>query len=90
MASVNAFFLAMTKFPEAQKKAQEEIDRVVGSDRLPTVSDRDNLPYLEALIKEVLRWHTIAPMGLLHMSSEEASYSGYRIPKGSLVLCNIW
>ncbi|KAJ0298403.1 hypothetical protein Brms1b_013410 [Colletotrichum noveboracense] len=90
VASVNAFFLAMAKFPEAQKKAQEEIDRVVGSDRLPTVSDRDNLPYLEALIKEVLRWHTIAPMGLLHMSSEEASYSGYRIPKGSLVLCNIW
>ncbi|KAF0325749.1 cytochrome p450 oxidoreductase [Colletotrichum asianum] len=90
VASVNAFFLAMAKFPEAQRRAQEEIDRVVGSDRLPTVSDRDNLPYLEALIKEVLRWHTIAPMGLLHMSSEEATYSGYRIPKGSLVLCNIW
>ncbi|KAJ0344498.1 hypothetical protein COL26b_010353 [Colletotrichum chrysophilum] len=90
VASVNAFFLAMAKFPEAQKKAQEEIDRVIGSGRLPTVSDRDNLPYLEALIKEVLRWHTIAPMGLLHMSSEEATYSGYRFPKGSLVLCNIW
>ncbi|KAK1515574.1 cytochrome P450 [Colletotrichum costaricense] len=90
VASVNAFFLAMAKFPEAQKKAQEEIDRVIGSDRLPTVSDRESLPYLEALIQEVLRWHTIAPMGLLHMSSDEATYSGYRIPKRSMVLCNIW
>ncbi|GJC86306.1 multifunctional cytochrome P450 monooxygenase af510 [Colletotrichum liriopes] len=90
VASVNAFFLAMAKFPEAQKRAQEEIDRVIGSDRLPTISDRDSLPYLEALIKEVLRWHPIAPMGLLHMSSEEATYLNYRLPKGSLVLCNIW
>ncbi|WYZ42267.1 hypothetical protein EsH8_V_001162 [Colletotrichum jinshuiense] len=90
VASVNAFFLAMAKYPEAQKRAQEEIDRVIGSDRLPTISDRDNLPYIDALIKEVLRWHVIAPMGLLHMSSEEATYLNYRIPKGSLVLCNIW
>jgi len=43
----------MTAFPEVQKKAQEELDRVVGSDRLPTLEDLENLPYVDALLKEV-------------------------------------
>ncbi|KAM5350245.1 hypothetical protein ACJ41O_006750 [Fusarium nematophilum] len=60
------FFLAMALFPEIQKKAQEEIDRVIGSDRLPTLSDRLDLPYIEATVNEVLRWHPVAPMGLPH------------------------
>ena len=53
----------MTLYPEVQRKAQEEIDRVVGTDRLPTFADRENLPYLEALVTEVHRWNPVAPMG---------------------------
>ena len=53
----------MLKFPEAQAKAQEELDRVVGTDRLPTFDDEPKLPYLGALVKEVFRWQQVAPFG---------------------------
>ena len=77
-------------YPEVQRRAQEEIDRVVGTDRLPGFEDRDNLPYVDAVVKEVLRWHPIGPMGLPHTSTEDGFYEGYFIPKGSLLLANIW
>jgi len=54
----------MTLFPEAQAKARAEIDAVIGSDRLPSFADRDSLPYVEALVKEVLRWNAVAPAGI--------------------------
>jgi len=59
----------MQLYPEVQRKAQEEIDRVVGRDRLPTISDRPNLPYIEAVIKELLRWNPVAPLGTHFTSS---------------------
>ena len=52
----------MTLFPEAQKKAQAEIDAVVGTDRLPVLEDRERLPYVDALVKEVLRFNPVAPL----------------------------
>ena len=58
-----SFFLACTLHPEVHKAAREEIDRVVGRDRLPTFDDRPSLPYLDALVKEVLRWNPAAPLG---------------------------
>jgi cytochrome P450 len=54
----------MTLFPDVQKKAQAEIDAVVGPDRLPSLADRASLPYIEALAKEVLRWNVVAPIGM--------------------------
>ncbi len=53
----------MVLFPDVQKKAQAEIDNVIGQDRLPTISDRESLPYVEAVFKEALRWHTVVPLG---------------------------
>jgi len=53
----------MTLHPEVAKKAQAEIDAVVGNDRLPTFEDRPHLPYVDALAKEVLRWNVVAPTG---------------------------
>ena len=53
----------MTLNPEIQKKAQEEIDRVICIDRLPTLADRADLPYTDALVKEVFRWNPVAPQG---------------------------
>ena len=49
--------------PSVQAKAQEEIDRVVGTDRLPTLADRSSLPYIDALIKETFRWNPVLPLG---------------------------
>jgi len=57
------FFLAMLMNPAAQAKAQEEIDRVIGTDRLPTFDDEPKLPYVSALAKEVFRWQQVAPFG---------------------------
>lgn len=84
------FFLAITVFPEVQKKAQEELDRVIGNDRLPVSADRDTLPYIMAVMKETHRWHPIAPMGLPHTSTAEDIYKGYRIPKGAILMPNTW
>ena len=61
---MSSFFLAMVIFPEAQKRAQEEIDRVVGNARLPNFTDRNDMPYLEALLKELHRWNPVTPFGL--------------------------
>ncbi|KAJ5205277.1 Cytochrome P450 [Penicillium cf. griseofulvum] len=90
VSSVASFFLAMALFPEVQRKAQEEIDTVLGSNQLPQFQDRDNLPYLNALVKEVLRWHPVVPMSVPHMSSQDDTCEGYFIPKGSSVLTNVW
>ena len=52
----------MTLHPEVAVKGQEELDRVVGRDRLPEISDRENLPYIGAILKEVLRWQPALPL----------------------------
>ncbi|KAK7023504.1 hypothetical protein VNI00_016722 [Paramarasmius palmivorus] len=88
--TVHTFFLAMTLYPDIQQKAQKEIDAVLGGHRLPTVEDRDNLPYLEALTKEVLRVNPAVPNGLPHCTTEDDIHEGYFIPKGSIVITNIW
>lgn len=84
------FFLAMTLFPRVQESAVEELNRVIGSSRLPVSADRDSLPYLEAIVKETHRWHLVLPMCLPHASIAEDTCRGYRIPKGSILLPNNW
>jgi cytochrome P450 len=54
----------MTLYPEVQRKAQAEIDSVVGNSRLPDYSDQDALPYIQAVLKEVLRWHPVTPLSM--------------------------
>ena len=53
----------MVLYPEVQKKAQAEIDAVVGSNRLPDFHDRPSLPYINAIVKESSRWNIVAPLG---------------------------
>ena len=65
--------------PDAQKKAQAEIDAIVGRDRLPTMEDVDKLVYVQAMLKEVLRWHPVGPLGMQHTSSEVSGVSLYAI-----------
>ena len=85
-----SFFMAMAMHPEAQAKAQAELDAVVGLDRLPDHSDRDALPYVNAVVKEALRWQNVVPLGVIHRSMEDDDYKGYFLPEGTLVLPNIW
>ena len=58
------FFLAMILNPPVLKTAQEEIDRVIGPDRLPTLADRASLPYIDAILKETIRWQNVLPTGV--------------------------
>ncbi|KAJ7655820.1 cytochrome P450 [Mycena polygramma] len=90
VAAIYAFFKAMVLHPDVQAKAQREIDSVVGNDRLPAFSDKDQLPYTTALALEVLRWHTVTPTGVAHRVTEDDVHEGWFMPKGSLVIANIW
>ncbi|KAJ7490452.1 cytochrome P450 [Mycena latifolia] len=95
-SQLEAFLLAMTLYPEVQAEAQRELDRVVGHDRLPEISDRPNLPYMNALCKEVFRWHNTVPAGVPHRTREdfiyerEGGHPPLLIPKDSLLIPNIW
>ena len=80
----------MALHPEAQAKAQKELDEVVGRDRLPDFSDKENLPYVDLVIKETLRWFPFAPLGIPHMASEDDEYEGHFIPKGTTIVANAW
>jgi cytochrome P450 len=71
----------MTVYPAKQQKAQQEIDRIIGSEKLPTFADRSSLPYVEALYREVLRWRPIAPLSVPHSTDVDDVYKGYYIPK---------
>ena len=62
MSAIHSLFLAMLLFPDVLRKAQQELDAVVGNDRLPSFADRNNLPYINALAIELLRWHSAAPL----------------------------
>ncbi|KAJ3810819.1 cytochrome P450 [Lentinula aff. lateritia] len=84
------FFLAMVMYPEVQVKAQAELDRVVGRDRLPNFDDMQHLPYIRAIIKEALRLNPVDPLGLQHRSIEDDIYKGYFIPKGTICIANVW
>ncbi|KAJ3754463.1 cytochrome P450 [Lentinula raphanica] len=90
IAPLQSAFLGILSNPEAQRKAQEELDRVVGRGYLPDFSNEDDLPYVTALVKEVLRWHDPAPISLTHRVTEDDIYKGYLIPKGSFVVSNLW
>ncbi|KAH8105130.1 cytochrome P450 [Cristinia sonorae] len=90
-AGVEAFVCAMAMHPEAQKKAQDELDRVVGPTRLPDFGDLESLIYVRAIMLETLRWIPTAPLGLLpRRLMEDDLYNGYYLPKGTIVIPNIW
>ncbi|RDB28846.1 O-methylsterigmatocystin oxidoreductase [Hypsizygus marmoreus] len=90
VSAIHSFFLAMVLYPEVQKKAREEVDRVVGSNRLPGFKDREALPYIEAVVKEVLRWNPVAPLALPHKATQDDVYEGYHIPAGTILFGNTW
>ncbi|KAJ7769656.1 cytochrome P450 [Mycena maculata] len=90
VSALGTFILAMLANPEAQKKAQAEIDVVVGQDRLPDFEDEASLPYVTALMKESMRWRNVTPIAIPHFLPVEDEYQGYRLPAGSIVIPNTW
>uniref|UniRef100_A0A0W0G6J3 Putative cytochrome P450 n=1 Tax=Moniliophthora roreri TaxID=221103 RepID=A0A0W0G6J3_MONRR len=82
--------LLLVAFPEVQRKAQEEIDRVIGRNRLPTAEDFKNLPYIQALIKETHRFHPVGPLAVPHATLTDETFRGYVIPKGTTVFVNTY
>ncbi|KAG2145344.1 cytochrome P450 [Suillus bovinus] len=80
---LHTFILAMILYPEVQAKGQAEIDSVIGTtSRLPEFNDRPLLPYIDAILRELLRWIPVVPLGIPHATSKDDVYDGRFIPKG--------
>lgn len=88
-STLSGFVQAMVLYPEAQKKAQLELDNVCGNKRLPNTDDWDSLPYIRACVKEALRWMPTAILGMPHAVIQDDEYMGYKIPKGASVMCKL-
>jgi len=84
------FWMAMILNPSIQKKAQAELDAVVGNERLPTNKDKADLPYIRSIMAEVARWAPPVPLCLPHALRKDDVYEMYDLPKGISVLPNIW
>jgi cytochrome P450 len=89
-SALMSFILAMVHSPEWQQRVQEEVDQVVGSDRLPELDDLPQLPTVRAVIKEVLRWRPVTAGGLPHRLDKDDVYNGFFLPKDSVIHPNQW
>ncbi|KAF9000908.1 cytochrome P450 [Cyathus striatus] len=90
-ASIMQWFSALIPaYPEIQAKAYEELDRVVGRDRLPNVDDEKNLPYIHGIIKEVERCHNPFWLGTPHVNTQDFTYRGQFIPKDTVLVLNTY
>lgn len=83
MSAIRAAIAVLVMNPGIQKRAQAEIDTVIGRDRIPTLNDREFLPYIEAIRREAIRWHVVTPLGSSRATSYDDTYDGYFIPKGN-------
>ncbi|KAH9058061.1 cytochrome P450 [Lactarius vividus] len=80
----------MSRVSAQQKRAQAELDAVVGRSRTPTFADLQHLPFICAMVKETLRWRPVGPVDVPHCSMEDDWYNGMFIPKGTIVMANVW
>ncbi|GLT95652.1 hypothetical protein SLE2022_133200 [Rubroshorea leprosula] len=88
--SVEWAMAELVRNPRVQQKAQEELDRVIGFERVMTEADFSNLPYLQCVAKEAMRLHPPTPLMLPHRAHANVKIGGYDIPKGSNVHVNVW
>ncbi|XP_019198878.1 PREDICTED: cytochrome P450 71A1-like [Ipomoea nil] len=80
----------LLKKPEIFKKATDELDRVIGQKRWIEEKDMPNLPYIQAIVKETMRLHPVAPMLVPRQCREDCKVAGYDIPKGTRILVSVW
>jgi len=84
------FILVMILQPDVQEKAHALLESVVGTNRLPTFQDRPSLPYIDAILRECMRWRPVFPLAIMHAAVESDVYKGYYIPKGATITPNVW
>ncbi|KAH9957218.1 cytochrome P450, partial [Russula dissimulans] len=82
VSSIMSFVVAVLLHPDVQKRAQQELDAVTRRERLPTFEDRPDLPFVDAVCKEVLRWRPVTPLALPHATIKDNVYEGFFIPEG--------
>ncbi|PWY84475.1 cytochrome protein [Aspergillus sclerotioniger CBS 115572] len=87
---LETFIETCTEHGEAVQKAQDELDSVIGTQRLPSFGDMDRLPYITAFISELVRWRPISPIGVPHAVIQDDEYMGFRIPRDATVIANQW
>ncbi|KAF8816039.1 putative cytochrome P450 monooxygenase [Phlegmacium glaucopus] len=87
---LQAFVLSLLSYPECQQRIQTEIDTIIGSGRMPNLTDYETLPYLQAFVNEIHRFRPLMPLALPHMATEDIPYMGHVIPKGSMLFMNTW
>ncbi|KAJ7110135.1 cytochrome P450 [Mycena epipterygia] len=95
VSAISTFFLVMAIHPDVQTRAQQELDNVLGhGQRLPAFTDRPQLPFIDYICYELLRWNPVTPLGIAHYVAEDDEYKGFRIPKESFfpvnLLPNVW
>lgn len=88
--TMDYFILACVLHPAIMRRAQAELDEVVGDSRLPEFTDMSDLPYMGVFLKELIRWQPLNPTGMMHAPTQDDEYMGYRIPEGVTVLPNNW
>lgn len=88
--TLQVFTLAAVLHPDKVRILQEEVDHIVGRDRLPTFEDTEKMPYLAAFVKEVHRWRPVLPGGVPHAVTVDDEFMGYRIPKGATIVPGHW
>ncbi|EIW59173.1 cytochrome P450 [Trametes versicolor FP-101664 SS1] len=88
--TLEAFCIAMALYPDVQKRAQAELDAIVGRGRLPDHSDTDALVYINAIVKEALRWHVVFPVGIPHSTLDDDQVNGNFVPAGTTIIANVW
>lgn len=84
------FLMAMVTHPDVQKKAQAELDQVVGRQRLPVLEDMPNLPFIRGCVKETIRWMPTTSLLIPHAPLKDDTYQGYLIPEGTAIIVNVW
>ncbi|RXN36579.1 cytochrome P450 1B1-like protein [Labeo rohita] len=82
--------LLIVRYPEVQKRLQEDIDQVTDRSRLPTIADQPHLPYVTAFIYEVMRFTSFVPLTIPHSTTTDTSINGYPIPKDTVIFVNQW
>ncbi len=88
--TVSWLLLILANRPEVQSRVHEEMDRVIGLDRRPTLEDRDRLPYLNSVLLESMRYRTIGPLAVPHKAGQRCEVGGFTIPQGAQVLGNVY
>jgi cytochrome P450 len=89
-SSMMVFIMAMAAFPDVLVKAQEEVDRICGTSRMPCKDDIGRLPYIRACMLEILRWRPIIPLGVPHNTTADDTYGTYTVPVNTDIIINTW